>query len=176
MPQTTLFSSEKSQVTFQPNIGLDASIRQSVVELLNLLLADEAVLLLKMRPADMRSDGTDISDLQSLYDTQYKQINTISYDILERIQILGGSHLKDTTKLSASSRLGGEINAVPGLVNVLANHEAFIRFLREDAQKCSEIYEDQGTFALLISVLRLHEKMSWMLRSYIEPVPSHDEV
>ena len=43
-----------------------------------------------------------------------------------------------------------------------------IRFLREDARKCTEEYEDEGTFELLVSVMRLHEKMAWMLRSYIE--------
>ena len=42
-----------------------------------------------------------------------------------------------------------------------------IRFLREDARKCTEEYEDEGTFELLVSVMRLHEKMAWMLRSYI---------
>jgi starvation-inducible DNA-binding protein len=63
--------------------------------------------------------------------------------------------------------LGGELNVVPGIVNILADHEAFIRFLREDARKCSEIYEDLSTFALLVSVMGAHEKMAWVLRRYI---------
>jgi starvation-inducible DNA-binding protein len=52
-------------------------------------------------------------------------------------------------------------------MSILADHEAFIRFMREDAQNCSEMYEDQGTFALLVSVMRIHEKMAWLLRSNI---------
>jgi hypothetical protein len=35
--------------------------------------------------------------------------------------------------------------------------------------------EDEGAFDLLVSVLRMHEKMAWMLRSYIENEPVHGE-
>jgi hypothetical protein len=60
---------------------------------------------------------------------------------------------------------------VPDILRLLADHEASIRFLREDARKCTEEYEDEGTFELLVSVMRMHEKMAWMLRSYIENEP-----
>ena len=55
------------------------------------------------------------------------------------------------------------------MMELLADHEAAIRFMREDARKCSEEYEDHGTFALLVRFIRSHEKMAWILRSYIEP-------
>ena len=58
---------------------------------------------------------------------------------------------------------------MPDILRLLADHEASIRFLREDARKCTEEHEDEGTFELLVNVMRLHEKMAWMLRSYIEP-------
>jgi len=57
---------------------------------------------------------------------------------------------------------------VPDILHLLADHETFIRSLREGARKCNEEYEDGGTYELLVSVMRLHEKMAWMLRSYIE--------
>ena len=47
--------------------------------------------------------------------------------------------------------------------------------MREDTRKCTEEYEDEGTFELLVSIMRLHEKMAWMLRSYIETEPVHNE-
>ncbi len=47
MPRSTFYVNEKVQVSFQPNIGLDASARHSVVEIFNIILADESVLLLK---------------------------------------------------------------------------------------------------------------------------------
>ena len=66
------------------------------------------------------------------------------------------------------SRLGEKPGAVPDILDLLADHETIIRLLREDAKKCSEEYEDEGTFVLLVGVMRLHEKMAWMLRSHSE--------
>ncbi len=53
-------------------------------------------------------------------------------------------------------------------LHLLADHETSIRFLREDARKCSEDFEDEGTSDLLVNVMRMHEKNAWMLRSFIE--------
>lgn len=167
MPRTIFYGHSYVQVTIQPNIGLDASARQSVVEILNTLLADETVLSLKTRRADEAEGKTDPPDLHSLYKEQLKQINEIGSDIIERISILGRSHQRNSEILIDSSRLDGKSGSAPGVMSILADHEAFIRFLREDAQKCSEIHEDQGTFSLLVSIMRIHEKMAWLLRSNI---------
>lgn len=175
MSRTPFNGLKNVQVNLQPNIGLDASARQSVVDILNLLLADEAVLSLKTNSMDGYAGGTSVSDLQPLYHAQYKQINDIVMEIAERVSILGYSPLSGSEKLIDSARLDGKHAVVPGILSVLADHEALIRFLREDAQKCSEAYEDQGTFALLVSILRIHEKMAWMLRSNIENEPGRGE-
>jgi starvation-inducible DNA-binding protein len=167
MPRTTFYGRKLIQVTFQPNIGLDASARQSVVEILNLLLADEAVLSLKTRRADGHAGGEVDPALQPLYGAQNKQINAISNEIVERVQILGGSHPNGSEELIDSARLDGKLAVFPGVMSILADHEALIRFLREDAQKCCDAYEDQGTYALLVNVMRIHEKMAWILRSNI---------
>ena len=167
MPQNIYYGHKNVKVTFQPNIGLDASVRQSIIDILNLLLADEAVLSFKTHKAGGNPDGSDVPDLISLYDVQYKQLNAISDEIMERIQIMGGLQLRGFKELLESARLGVDLNAYPSPLIILADHEAYIRFLREDAQKCSELYEDQGTFALLVNILRIHEKMAWTLRKNI---------
>ncbi len=167
MPRNNFYGHKYIEVTIQPNIGLDASARQSVVDILNLLLADEAVLAFKTHHGDGHPGGKGGPDLQALYDNQYKQINDIALEIEERVSILGGSHPGSSEELIDSARLDGKLDVAPGIMTILADHEAFIRFLREDAQKCSEAYEDQGTFALLVSVMCQHEKMAWILRSNI---------
>ena len=175
MPRTTFYGRKNIQVTFQPNIGLDATARQSVVEILNLILADETVLSLKTQRADGYAGETGVPDLLPLYDAQFKEINDIVGEIGERVSILGGSHLGSSEELINSARLDGRLAVVPDTMSILADHEAFIRFLREDAQKCSELYEDQGTYALLVNVMRLHEKMAWMLRTHIEKEPARGD-
>ncbi|MCL4562089.1 MAG: hypothetical protein M1281_15945 [Chloroflexi bacterium] len=173
MPQTISYEHKNLQVTFQPNIGLDAAARQSVVEILNHLLADEAVLSLKTRRANGHSSGENVPELQPLYNAQYKQINAITREIGERIQILGGSPLSGPKELLDTARLDGKLTMVPGSINILADQEAFIRCLRDDIRKCSEEYEDEGTFELLVGVMRLHERMAWLLRSHIKPEIIH---
>jgi starvation-inducible DNA-binding protein len=167
MPQNIYYGYKNIKVTFQPNIGLDANVRQSVIDMLNLLLADEAVLSFKTHKAGENTTETGVPDLVSLYNDQYKQMAMVSEEIVERVQIMGGTHLRGFNELLEHARLGVDLNASPGPLNILADHEAYIRFLREDAQKCSELYEDQGTFAMLINIMRIHEKMAWVLRKNI---------
>jgi starvation-inducible DNA-binding protein len=125
------------------------------------------VLTLKMRDAEAHPVEADVHEPPPLHDLQSRQIDAISLEIVERIQILGGVHIDGSEKSINSARLGGDLTVAAGRLSVLAEHEAMIRLLREDAQKCSEVFDDQGTFAMLVNVLRTHEKMAWILRSNI---------
>jgi len=163
------------QITSQPNIGLDGNTRQSVVEILNVTLADEAVLAAKTRSAHWNVSGPDFFELHILFDTQYKQLNDISDEVAERARMLGGFAIGSLKEFLKHTRLDEQSGDVPDILCLLADHETFIRFMREDARICTEEYEDEGTFELLVSIMRLHEKLAWMLRSYIENEPAHSE-
>lgn len=167
MPQKSFYRLKGVKVTFQPNIGLDASVRQAVIDNLNLLLADEAVLSINTHKAEGDSGGNDVPGLKTLFDDQVKQLNAVSSEIVERVQIMGGTQLRSVDELIGHARLSVDQNSCSSPLNILADHEAFIRFLREDIQKCSELYDDQGTFALLVNILRIHEKIAWNLRKSI---------
>ncbi len=165
----------KLQALIQPNIGLDGDVRRAVVEILNNTLANEAVLTLKTRNAHWNVSGAGFIELHILFDSQYEQLNDISDEIAERTRMLGGIAIASLQEFIHSARMEEQPGVVPNILRLLADHEASIRFLREDARKCTEEYEDEGTFELLVSVMRLHEKMAWMLRSYIENEPVHGE-
>jgi starvation-inducible DNA-binding protein len=161
----------KQQVLVQPNIGLDGDVRHSIVEMLNKTLSNEMVLTLKTRSAHWNVGGAGFFDLHTLYDVQYKQLNDISDEIAERARMLGGIAICSLQEFINLSKLDEQPGDIPEIIDLLADHEAAIRFLREDVRKCTEEYEDEGTFDLLVSVMRRHEKMAWMLRSYIETEP-----
>ncbi|MDD5371366.1 MAG: DNA starvation/stationary phase protection protein [Anaerolineaceae bacterium] len=165
----------KLQVSIQPNIGLDSDVRHSVVAILNNTLANEAVLTLKTRSAHWNVSGADFFELHTLFDTQYQLLNNISNDVAERARMLGGFAIGSLEEFLSHTRLEEQPGDVPDILRLLADHEAVIRFLREDTRKCKEEYEDEGTFELLVSVLRVHEKMAWMLRAYIENEPPNGE-
>ncbi|MGD0707810.1 MAG: DNA starvation/stationary phase protection protein [Anaerolineaceae bacterium] len=165
----------KLLVLIQPNIGLDSDVRHSVVEILNNILADEAVLSIKTRSAFWNVSGAVFFELQTLFETQYQLLNTISNEIAERVRMLGGIAIGSLEEILTHTRLEEQPGEIPDILRLLADHEVAIRFLRVDAAKCVEEYEDEGTSDLLVSILRKHEKMAWMLRSHIEPELTHDE-
>jgi starvation-inducible DNA-binding protein len=165
----------KLQVLIQPNIGLDSDVRHAVVEMLNNTLANEAVLSVKTRSAHWNVSGAGFFELYILFDSQYHQLNDISDEIAERVRMLGGMAIGSLQEFMLHAQIAEQPGVVPDILRLVADHEACIRFLREDTKKCSEEYEDEGTCELLVSVMRLHEKMAWMLRSYLENEPVHIE-
>ncbi len=158
-------------ILIQPNIGLEEDIRLPVVEILNRSLANESILSQKTRSALWNSSGSRFFELHIFFETQYKQLDEISDKIAERTRMLGGVALSSFTQFLAHSQLEGESANVPDILHLLADHESIIRFLRGDIRQVSEEYEDEGTVELLVGVMSLHEKMAWMLRSYIENEP-----
>lgn len=157
---------------FQPNIGLTSDVRQPVEKILNTSLANEAVLSQKTRRAHWNSSGSGFLELYIFLETQYKQLNEIVDKIAERTRILGGIALGTFEEFLEQTQIENRPAQIPGVLHLLADHETVIRSLREDIRKCSEQYEDEGTVELLVGVMSLHEKMAWMLRSYIETNPT----
>ena len=85
--------------------------------------------------------------------------------------MLGGLALGSFAEILEQTEIVDRPDHTPDVLHLLADHESVIRSLREDIRKCSEEYEDEGTVELLVGVMSLHEKMAWMLRSYLEPKP-----
>jgi starvation-inducible DNA-binding protein len=156
----------KLQVLIQPNIGLDSDVRQSVVNLLNITLADEAVLIAKTRSAHWNVRGGSFFELHSLFGTHYQILNNISDEIAERTRMLGGYADSSLTEFLSHTRLEEQPGVIPETLHILADQETTIRYMREDVRKCAEEFEDEGTAEMMVGIMRLHEKMAWMLRSY----------
>ncbi len=165
----------KSTILIQPNIGLDSDVRHSVVEILNKTLANETVLTVKTRSAHWNVSGAQFFELYTLFASQYKQLNNISDELAERVRMLGGTALGSLQELIKYTQLTEQPGVFPDIFHLISDHEMIIRFMRDDARKCSEEFEDEGTFELLVNIMRSHEKMAWMLRSYIENKLYQDE-
>jgi starvation-inducible DNA-binding protein len=159
------------QGLIQPNIGIDSDTRLLIIEILNKTLANESVLTIKTRSAHWNITGTGFFEFHILFDSQYEQLNKISDELAERIRILGGTAIGSLKEFLNYTRIEENPGEIPDTLVLLADHESIIRYLREDAKKVSEEYEEEGSFELLIGIMRLHEKMAWILRSYIENVP-----
>ncbi|MCS6804448.1 MAG: DNA starvation/stationary phase protection protein [Acidobacteriota bacterium] len=156
----------------KPNIGLNNKNRDAVVEILNRLLADEYVLYTKTRNYHWNVVGPQFNDLHKFFEAQYDELNEIVDEVAERARSLGGPSLGTLKEFLQHTRLkehpGEYPNAQKMLQNLLADHEAVIRYLREDLVTVGEKYGDAGTNDFLTGLMEQHEKMAWMLRAFLE--------
>jgi len=119
--------------------------------------------------------GAGFFELRILFNSQYEQLNQISNEITERVRMLSGVAIGSLLKFINFTGLDKQSGKGSKIMGLLADHEAVIRSLREYPRKCIEDYEDEGSFEMLVSIIRLHEKMAWMMRFYLEPELSHEE-
>ncbi len=152
--------------------GLNDKNRDAVVKLLNATLADEVVLYTKTRNYHWNVTGTQFNDLHKFFDAQYEELNGIVDEVAERARALGGYAMGTLGEFQKQSRLKEHPGQYPGaksmLQNLLADHESIIRTLRLDQAVCQDKYGDAGTADFLTGLLEQHEKMAWMLRSFLE--------
>ncbi len=154
------------------NIGLKVSDCQSVNQILAAILADQHVLYLKTRNYHWNIVGPQFNDLHKFFESQYDQIAEAIDDVAERIRSLGGKAPGTMTEYLKLARLQEEPSKFPNartmVANLLADHEACIRQLRGDITACGEKHGDAGTEDFLTGLMASHEKMAWMLRSFID--------
>jgi starvation-inducible DNA-binding protein len=158
--------------TSKVNIGLTDEQRAGVVEILNHTLSDQNVLYTKTRNYHWNVVGEHFRDLHKLLEEQYEQLAVAIDETAERTRQLGAPALGTMAEFLKQAQLkeqpGDYPDAFTMLSNLCADHEAVIRQLREDADACDEQYHDMGTNDFLLGLVQAHEKMAWMLRSFLE--------
>jgi len=155
----------------KPDIGLSDVQRKGVVEILNRLLADEVVLYVKTRNYHWNVEGPDFSETHKFFEAQYEELDEIMDDVAERARALGGraagslaAYLKLTKLTEDDGKTTGEKNMIKDL---LVSHETIIQRLREEVDIVGDKFHDIGTNDFITGVIGSHEKMAWMLRSYL---------
>lgn len=154
----------------KPNIGLSDKGRESVVQILNTLLADEYLLYTKTRNYHWNVVGPQFNDLHKFFESQYGDLNGIVDEVAERARSIGGSASATLAEFMSQTRLkeqSGNLEASEMISNLLGDHEAVIRFLRDDLTTCAEKHNDMGTSDFLTGLMEQHEKMAWMLRAFL---------
>ncbi len=152
-------------------IGLKESSRAKVLALLAHALADLGVLALKTRNFHWNVVGPRFNDLHKFFETQYDAIEGSIDETAERSRALGGRALGSMKEFLAQSRLkenaaGLAPSADAMLSELLSDHETLVRHLRADVDACADA-GDQGTADFLTGLMEAHEKMAWMLRSFV---------
>lgn len=153
------------------NIGLKDAGRKATVDILNRLLADEVTLYVKTRNFHWNVEGSQFSELHKFFESQYDEIDEIMDEVAERARALGGYASGSLGEFVKNARLkeakGGKRAASDMLAELLEDHEALVRSLREESETVGEKHGDAGTEDFLVGLMEQHEKMAWMLRAYL---------
>ena len=153
-------------------IGLTDQQRAGVAEILDRTLSDLFVLYTKTRNYHWNVVGEHFRDLHKLLEEQYEQLEEAIDLVAERSRQLGAPALGTLKEFldhaSLKEQPGDYPDAFTMLSNLCGDHESVIKWLRKSVDDCDEKYHDMGTNDFLIGLMQEHEKMAWMLRSYLE--------
>ena len=155
----------------RPSIGLDEQKRKQSVDELNKTLANESVLINKTKKFHWDISGPQFKSLHELWDTHYETLSLRIDEMAERIRMLGGypigtmqGFLEVATLKEQPGRVATATESVKAL---LADHEHIIRETRDRIELTDKL-GDAGTADFLTATIQEHEKMAWMLRSFVE--------
>ena len=155
-----------------PNIGISDEHRDGLQKILAALLADEYVLYTKTRNYHWNVVGPQFNDLHKFFESQYDALNEVVDEVAERARTLGGPAIGTLAEFVKLARLkeppGQYPDAKQMIANLVADHEAIVRTLRGDLATAMDKLGDAGTSDFLTGRMEKHEKMAWMLRSFLE--------
>lgn len=158
----------------QPNLGISNENRAAVANLLKPLLADLYLLYTKTRNYHWNVVGMHFNDLHKFFEGQYEELDEFIDQVAERIRTLGfisPGTLSEFVKLGRlKEQPGKQLNAKDMLADLLTDHETVIRTLRDDLTASQDQYKDAGTCDFLTGLMEDHEKMAWMIRSFLQNV------
>jgi len=144
----------------------------SVVTMLNLVLADECLLYSKTRNCDWSLAGSETRPLHDLFEQQYDRLADIIESLTERVRTLGAQAMGTMSEFLQYARLrehlGKRAPAVRMIAHLLDDHEALLRTLKGDLAVCAEEFEDVDTGKLLNDLMARHENMARTLRAQLE--------
>ena len=152
------------------DIGISKNNLEKIIGLLNHDLADEYILLTKTKKYHWNVVDPRFNDLHKFLDEQYELLSVAVDDVAERARSLGGKSKATLKEFIESSQIREDPGAYPDgdtiLLNLLKDHETIIKTLRKHIEECQEL-EDEGTANFLTDKMEVHEKMAWMLRSFL---------
>ena len=152
------------------NIGISDKNRQAVAMALNQLLADEHILYNKTRNYHWSIEGPSFMEFHKLYEAQYDMLAESIDEIAERIRTIGHfaeGRLKEIIKLATLDEPEAPTDQAKQIENLETDHETMIIKLRKLIKDFDEKYKDIGSSDFVTGLLKEHEKMAWMLRSYL---------
>ena len=150
-------------------IGITKTTFDSTISVLNQVLSDEQVLLMKLRNYHWNVTGPHFRELHALFDEEQVIVGKRTDEVAERMRALGFPAMATMTEYLHRTAIREHPGSFPAandmLHDLLADHETVIRSIRNSLTPPTECDLDVGTIDLLTDVIQDHEKMAWVIRA-----------
>ena len=108
-------------------------------------------------------------EMHKFYEGQYEELAEMIDEIAERIRMIGHhaeGRLKDFLNLTNLEEQSYTTKQDEQVRNLVDDHEIIIRIVRKNIAAVEKL-KDAGSMDFLTRIMEQHEKMAWMLRSYL---------
>jgi len=159
-------SKEKSFI----KLGFDKEEAYEVVESLNALLANYAVLYQKIRNFHWNVTGGDFFDIHEKLEEEYTVAAEYIDSVAERIRILGFKPLSTLAAYLEKSDIDETSEDLTGdqmIEHIVKDYETLLSFMVDSADAAIE-YGDIGTETLMREILSRTEEKHWMFSAFIK--------
>jgi starvation-inducible DNA-binding protein len=150
--------------------GIEFDIEEKV-KLLNTLLADEYALYTTTRNAYWNVKGLNLFELHEFFETQYELLDVIINELAERVRSLGHYALGSLKDFLAVTNMAEEnhdfSNPIQIIQKLVLDHEAIIFIIQNQINPIADKYNDIETTNFVFGIMKKHEKMAFMLRTFI---------
>ncbi len=153
------------------DIGIADSARSEIADILEVFLASEVVLNMKIRNYHWNVEAMNFSELHSFFEWLYDQTTESIDEIAERIRMLwhkvSGNYVNFLEKSFLTEETSLKVSSQQMITNLLSDKHITIQKLREAVCRVWELW-DVWNEDFLTAAIQAHEKNAWMLRSMLQ--------
>jgi len=151
------------------SIGLDATKSQTLVNDLNVLLANYHMFYQNVRGFHWNIKGQKFFELHVKFEEIYTDALLKTDEIAERILTLEGTPLHSFAAFQQHSAIRAAENITDGIkmVGIILTDMKTLIMNERDVLRVADDAGDEGTSSLISDYVQQQEKTIWMLRSYL---------
>ncbi|AWW00404.1 Dps family protein [Arcticibacterium luteifluviistationis] len=151
-------------------IGIDKKHKTEISDALNIVLADQHILYIKLRNYHWNIEGNSFLELHEFLEKLYTGMEKDIDETAERIRKIGKnpmgscSEFLEFTNLKETKEPFHDSHKI--LSTLLDDYEVIIRWIRDHVDVAAD-NRDYGTEDFMVGLIRNYEEASWMLRAYL---------
>ncbi|WP_341225788.1 DNA starvation/stationary phase protection protein [uncultured Arcticibacterium sp.] len=151
-------------------IGIDKKHKTEISDALNIVLADQHILYIKLRNYHWNIEGNSFLELHEFLEKLYVSLEKDIDATAERIRKIGknpmgsAAEFLEFTNLKETKKPYHDSHKI--LSTLLEDYEVIIKWIRDHVELAGDS-KDYGTEDFMVGLIRNYEEAAWMLRAYL---------